>query len=154
MAKKKADAKTKGNGKPDNGVPWFITKTDRARLVHKGDHALEEFPDVENVVAPIEECKISSGKRPTIFHVRSLNRQERIKIQAFMAQSVMDGTSGQQVVLLIDEAARLAVERVEMPDGEIFDHAYWESVYEEVDGGIAGALGSWIVAQTHKDPLA
>lgn len=150
MAKKK---KTAQKIKP-NGRPWFITTECRAVLVHRGDHALAEFPDdAEHLVAPIEDCKIKPGETATRFHVRSLSRQERIKVQAVMAQSVMDGNSGSQLVLLIDEAARLAVDRVELPTGEVWDADAWKDAYDDVDGGLAGALGTWIVTQSHKDPL-
>jgi hypothetical protein len=149
VTKKKKSSKAKANGKP-----WFITTTCRAKLVHKGDRSLEKFPESSELVAPLEECKIKAGEQATLFHVRSLSRQERIKLQAVMAQSVVDGNSGSQIVLLIDEAARLAVEKVELPSGETWTNEEWQEAYEDIDGGLAGALGTWIVQETHKDPLA
>lgn len=151
MAKTKKNKKPKPNGV---GVPWFITTQCRAQLVHKGDHAIEEYADTDQLVAPVSDCKLKKDQTPTVFHVRSLSRQERIKLQAVMAQSVVEGNSGSQIVLLIDEAARIAVEKIELPDGEVWTAEQWQEAYDDIDGGLAGALGTWIVQESHKDPLA
>ena len=154
MGKKKTD----GTSVPTMAdQPWFIRTDKTIPLVWRADEALAKngFPEeLEDVgVAPVHACKLKTNKKPTLFHVRCLDREEQILLYAILAQANIDGKPFKEFVYLMDESAKRCVERVEFPDGSEIDHEKWEEMYKDCFGVVAGAIGNFVVTETNKDPL-
>ena len=150
-------AKKKKNG-AGTDLPWFIRSETLVELVWKGDPAIKKggFPEdyVEVGAAPKALIEFKHGKEPTVFHTRSMGREEQILLYGVMAQSHMEGDSAKQFVFLMDEAAKRCVEKVTLPDGKTFSKAMWEKHYKNMFGTLAACIGQFVIKETHKDPLS
>ena len=115
MTKKK---RQNGKAKASDGLPWFIRTDQEVGLVWKMDPALapDGFPEsyIKRMmdVAPRELVECLPGKEPTVFHVRTMTRDEQMLIYGIMAEGAMNGDSSKQFVFLMNEAAKKCIKKV------------------------------------------